>query len=121
MTAASLRAAPEGCFWQGALAWQAVRPRGCKGLRLECAWARGACWMQGARGRSCAGWWAARWRGGAAAVAACARGAGVVVQNEVKWAREAYYLEGARGAAVRAAGCWRWPVRQWRAVRAGLA
>ena len=39
--AASLRAVPEGCFWQGALAWQAVRPRGCKGLRLGCAWARG--------------------------------------------------------------------------------
>jgi hypothetical protein len=116
VTAASLRAVPEGRFWQGALAWQAVRPRGCKGLRLECAWARGACWMQGGAAVRAGGR-----RGGAAAVAACARGAGVVAQNEAKWAREAYCLEGARGAAVRAAGCWRWPVRQWRAVRAGLA
>jgi hypothetical protein len=43
--AASLRAVPEGCFWQGALAWQVVRPRGCKGLRLGCAWAR-VCWLR---------------------------------------------------------------------------
>ena len=56
--------------------------------------------------------------GGAVEVAACARGAGVVVQNEVKWAREAYCLEGARGAAVRAAGCWRW--RRWPCGSGGL-
>ena len=109
------RAGPAGCKAQGEQAVRAGGRRGGSGgmcargwrgsgsVQGEAHWARGACWLDGARGTSSSARAGrlVRWRGGRGSL--CVR-AGVVVQNEVNWAREACCLGGARrGAAVRAA------------------